>query len=781
MISVFRRIGLIGSIANPNFGDDAILDVTLKKIYRLYGENCKVYVFSKDASYTENQCASTPLKIISVDYLHRISVRNQYQLDQMELEGDALLESSVSSDNYEYAEIHRIFKQLDVLHIIGGGYINTLWKDMLYEVYLSCKLAKKYGSRILATGISIYPFDLRYEKYIREIINDCVYVDFRDESYKTLPTDLQSLNITCTCDDAFIHSEYSAINVNSEYLNMTFAPGIESSENFHSVAQNIIIPFLEKTLQDNVFSEVNILGFAPGDFKVWDEVEGEIPTGIAKRIHRIDFIGKDIDFCIKVLVNAKCNIGTRYHMAVLSLANGVPSYGIYFGKGYYQNKITELFKTTGLSSFSSLDDVSIERLNLFISELPTLREHLKQSNKTTVKLYQEKNKLITDAYSVNKEDALVLKERLVSLKPIKVSIIVPVYNMEKYLQQCLDSILSQTLKEIEIICVNDGSSDSSQAILYENAWKDNRIRIIDQSNKGVASARNKGLNAASGEFVGFIDPDDWLADEKVLEDMYWAAKNHKTFAVGGQFLEYNEKLGRIITNWGGNLSRYKFDKEEVKDYKDFQFDFGWIRFIYNREFLIRNNLYFPDRIYFEDPVWFVKVMAKMRHFYTLTRNVYCYRTGFKDYSLSEEQVADLLKGVLDNIHLAEKEEYYDLLHLEVRRIVQDYCREVIKYINNKDNIEIHGLIDQLNTELSKYGYFRIDYEMYRWADFHNCSEVRDQIRDENRGIVNEKNMLEQKVTDLSNQINELYHSLTWKTGNAILYVPKYFARKIRHE
>jgi glycosyltransferase involved in cell wall biosynthesis len=101
----------------------------------------------------------------------------------------------------------------------------------------------------------------------------------------------------------------------------------------------------------------------------------------------------------------------------------------------------------------------------------------------------------------------------------KVSIIVPIYNVERYLSRCLDSLFSQRLREIEIIAINDGSTDSSLAILNEYCSKDNRIKVIDQPNRGVSSARNEGLKAAVGEYIGFVDPDDWV-EEDMYEMMY---------------------------------------------------------------------------------------------------------------------------------------------------------------------------------------------------------------------------------------------------------------------
>jgi glycosyltransferase involved in cell wall biosynthesis len=96
-----------------------------------------------------------------------------------------------------------------------------------------------------------------------------------------------------------------------------------------------------------------------------------------------------------------------------------------------------------------------------------------------------------------------------------ISIIVPVYNVEKYLSKCLDSIVNQTYKNLEIILIDDGSTDNSGDICDEYANKDNRIKVIHKSNGGISDARNKGLDIAKGEYIGFVDSDDYIA-----EDMY---------------------------------------------------------------------------------------------------------------------------------------------------------------------------------------------------------------------------------------------------------------------
>lgn len=107
---------------------------------------------------------------------------------------------------------------------------------------------------------------------------------------------------------------------------------------------------------------------------------------------------------------------------------------------------------------------------------------------------------------------------------IKISIIVPVYNVEKYLSECLDSLLNQTLKEIEIILVDDESTDQSPIICNQYAEKDSRIKVIHKKNAGLGFARNSGLEVISGEYVLMVDSDDMLKPDDALEKLYGVCK-----------------------------------------------------------------------------------------------------------------------------------------------------------------------------------------------------------------------------------------------------------------
>ena len=179
----------------------------------------------------------------------------------------------------------------------------------------------------------------------------------------------------------------------------------------------------------------------------------------------------------------------------------------------------------------------------------------------------------------------------------KVSIIVPVYNVEKYISRCLESLVNQTLKEIEIICVNDGSKDNSIDIVNSFAEKDERIIVLSQENAGLSAARNNGMDIAKGEFIGFVDSDDWV-DLDFFEKLYTAAKNNDCeIAVADFIREHPHKKKK----------RLHFTKEEIisspedkylkcKTYRE---GCVWNK-IYKTDFLKRINLKFVVGMYYED-------------------------------------------------------------------------------------------------------------------------------------------------------------------------------------
>lgn len=201
----------------------------------------------------------------------------------------------------------------------------------------------------------------------------------------------------------------------------------------------------------------------------------------------------------------------------------------------------------------------------------------------------------------------------------KVSVIVPVYNKGMYLKACLNSLVNQTLKDLEIICVDDKSTDDSPDILREYAAKDRRIRVIWQEcNGGVSKARNTGMREAKSEFIAFVDADDFVEND-FYEKLYNASSGYD--CVKGEIWDYDDEINRYSLNETYNLNG------KIKDTGNpVCFFYGFTSAIYRKEFIDRYNLHFPEGIsYFEDPFFTITLAARLTAIKVVDGARYCYR------------------------------------------------------------------------------------------------------------------------------------------------------------
>ena len=255
-----------------------------------------------------------------------------------------------------------------------------------------------------------------------------------------------------------------------------------------------------------------------------------------------------------------------------------------------------------------------------------------------------------------------------------VTVIVPVFNKDTFLPECLFSVLVQSRKNIEIICVDDGSSDGSAVILDWFSSRDRRMVVIHQANKGAFAARNRALEAARGEFVCFLDPDDWYPDFQVLERLYREAKDSGVSLCGGSFSFYENQSFR--TDFSGFAEEYTFLREGMVSYSDYQFDFGYTRFLYSRTFLRTHEIRFPPLVRYEDPPFFVKAMVAAGRFMSISRVVYRYRVGYKtvDWAANGCRSArDKFAGMAMVADIAIENGLDSLLRLTLSRINEDFA------------------------------------------------------------------------------------------------------------
>lgn len=262
----------------------------------------------------------------------------------------------------------------------------------------------------------------------------------------------------------------------------------------------------------------------------------------------------------------------------------------------------------------------------------------------------------------------------------KISVIVPVYNKENYLYQCLNSVLSQTLREIEVICINDGSADGSADILFEYAKKDSRIKVLNQKNSGVSHARNRGIANATSEFIAFMDPDDYYPSDDTLELLYLSAKANKVNVAGGS---WSEKInGRIKTEFVGKNGAYMFHNDGLMKYSDYQFDYGFHRFIYSREMIVNNKIVFPSYVRFQDTLFFIKAMIAANTFYAIKAPVYRYRLGHQSFSWNDEVCSDVLLGLIDNLRISSRNKLAALHETTLIRINDEYGPVLVNHIKS---------------------------------------------------------------------------------------------------
>ena len=206
----------------------------------------------------------------------------------------------------------------------------------------------------------------------------------------------------------------------------------------------------------------------------------------------------------------------------------------------------------------------------------------------------------------------------------KISIIVPVYNVEVYLRECIDSILKQTYTNLEIILVNDGSTDSSLDICKEYKKKHKNIMIVDKKNGGVSDARNAGLDVATGEYIMFSDPDDFYAPNS-CEVLYNAIKKTGVEFVSANFAFTNNDG----TPWKKPMFSDKFQETEIT-IEDYQKSFyllncGVWNKIFRREFIEKNKMRFEIGLPSEDDIFITYAFMKAKKAYYIKDIVYFYR------------------------------------------------------------------------------------------------------------------------------------------------------------
>lgn len=305
---------------------------------------------------------------------------------------------------------------------------------------------------------------------------------------------------------------------------------------------------------------------------------------------------------------------------------------------------------------------------------------------------------------------------------IKVSIIVAVYNAENILNKCLNSLIGQTYEDIEIICVNDSSTDSSQKIIDEFKGKDSRIvSIIHEKNTNEGGALNDGILAAKGEYVCFVDNDDWLSPE-AIELMIDASDNGEADLVACDWIRfYNEKEQILNKNLCNDLSFDSIIKHVSNN------GFRIIGCLWKRSIFVNNNIFFPTHVFYDDNAIAmtilcyaaknsVKYVQKPLYFYTMLPTSMTASNNLNLRKITDRIITTelFLSNLKNHGFYGNNKEYFDFYCLKLAiytaELLSNYSYGEIKeeYIRNKAIIDCclpNGHINELRWDKQ----FRIKY------------------------------------------------------------------------
>ena len=337
---------------------------------------------------------------------------------------------------------------------------------------------------------------------------------------------------------------------------------------------------------------------------------------------------------------------------------------------------------------------------------------------------------------------------------ILVSIIIPVYNAEMYLKECLESIINQTLKDFEIIIIDDGSKDNSKLIAKEYIGLDSRVRYIYQENKGVSEARNRGISESRGKYVTFVDADDWIESD-MYETMCNQLENNNSDMVMCNFIkEYEDKSKNEVEDFPFEGIKV-FDNNDLivsnliknmigtKSLNSKSIMASVWRMVFKRDFIEKNNIKFDKNIIIgEDMIFCIDYLKKCKNVTVLDKVLYHYRilsdSAMSRYRENHWHVATIfnenLKKSLEDINIDSKTEFiaFDLIRSSINSVSM-VCKNENKVSKNEkinqiksvcldsrlrmaiENINISELNikDKLRVWLLKYKMKRVLYTLYR--------------------------------------------------------------------
>lgn len=360
---------------------------------------------------------------------------------------------------------------------------------------------------------------------------------------------------------------------------------------------------------------------------------------------------------------------------------------------------------------------------------------------------------------------------------VEISVVIPVYNQERYLRDCLDNIISQSFKDIEIICINDGSTDKSPEILNEYGLKDKRIKIITQDNHGLAATRNRGIELAQGKYVYFIDSDDYI-DLTALEQLYNLSEKLNPDFIMFKLDNFNESTHESIDDDYYTMPYLKervgenlFNYDDVSDFA-LKLAVNVPGNFYKKDFI--KDIHFPEGLLFEDNVFFTNALFKAERIYF--HDEFLYHRRLRENSLSQSlsldtiEITNLLLDLCEKYnHPHHKRELYYRIFNNIYEVFdnapdeykEDVFREIkLKYMTYSDKWhDDEFFCDKLNPK------FKNIFDSALQSDTHIEFQLRVELYNINREIrklKKENRKYSEKINKLKKENNNIKSTKGYK-------------------
>ena len=280
-----------------------------------------------------------------------------------------------------------------------------------------------------------------------------------------------------------------------------------------------------------------------------------------------------------------------------------------------------------------------------------------------------------------------------------ISVIIPVYNADNTLKRSIESVLQQKKLNLEIICIDDGSTDTSIELIRTMQEQYPQIILLKQEHCGAGPARNLGIKSSKGRYISFLDADDEYIDPEALGIMVHACLEHHASICGSY---------RVISENGkerdtGLLRDYLIpEKGCFIEYSEFQYDYDYQSFVFDRNFLIQNEIWFPPYMRYQDPPFFVKAMAIAGKFYVAPVVLYKYKFDSSKYNIVTRYIDHILSGIYDTLEIAKMKKYNKMFENVIGRVEWEYHDAILQNLSEK-SMPLLVAIDAMSKEFQGKG------------------------------------------------------------------------------